>query len=175
MLRLLFIATFIFFSNFSFASELLENQIRECSSIKDESKRLKCFDLLSQSLPVTKAAEIKPIEEVTKTTEVKKVPIVKNQESIEQPKSEKIPTDLGGSAFTKNGKPKGYEGNVVSCKASQDKKWFYFFENGQVWKQVDNRKIRHKKCKFPATIRKDGFGYMMFFGNNQKVRISRKK
>lgn len=165
MFRLLFIATLILFSNFSFASEPLKSQILECSSIKEYVKRLNCFDLLSESLLVT---------EETETTS-KKVPIANNQKPIEQTKSEKIPTDIGGSAFTENGKSKGYQGNVVSCKASQNKKWFYFFENGQIWKQVDNRQIRHKECKFPATIRKDSFGYMMLFGNDQKVRISRKK
>lgn len=174
MLRFTFIVTFIFISNVAFGSESLETRISKCSSVKDYVKRLNCFDLLSESLLVAKETETTPTK-VTKTTESKQVSIVNNQESIEQTKSEKIPTDLGGSAFTENGEPKGYQGNVISCKASQDNKWFYYFENGQIWKQADNRRIRHKECNFPATIRKDGFGYMMLFGNNKKVRISRKK
>lgn len=174
MFKFIFITIFIFFSNFSFASEPLKSQILECSSIKEYVKRLNCFDLLSESLLVTKETEATP-KKVTKKTETEKAAIANNQESIKQAKSKKIPTDLGGSAFTENGKPKGYQGNVISCKASQDNKWFYYFENGQVWKQADNRRIRHKECKFTATIRKDGFGYIMLFGNNKKVRISRKK
>lgn len=155
MLRFTFVVTFIFLSNVAFGSESLQDQIDQCSLIKKNKKRLNCFDQLSTKASATTDKSIAPKETSSQT--------------------EQLPDNLGGADFSKGKEPKSYAGKVVSCKAAHDRKWFYFFENGQVWKQVDRRRIRHKTCEFEVAIKKDGLGYVMYYDQNRKVRIKRKR
>lgn len=155
MLRLIFITVALLFSYSSLSANTLQNQLVECSAIKNSKKRLQCFDQLSSKFSAASDDQ--------------------NLQAQSSKESEKLPDSLGGADFSKGNEPKSYIGKVTSCKASNDRRWFYFFENGQVWKQVDRRRIRHKTCEFEATIKKDGLGYVMYYGEGRKVRIKRKR
>lgn len=155
MLRIIFVTVVLFFSHNVLSSDTLQNQLVECSAIKKNKKRLQCFDQLSSKFVAA--------------------PEKQNPQPQATEESKKIPDSLGGADFSKGKQPKSYIGKVTSCKTSNDRRWFYFFDNGQIWKQVDGRRIRHKTCEFDATIRKDGLGYVMYFGEGRKVRIKRKR
>ena len=65
---------------------------------------------------------------------------------------------------------------VTRCQQDGSKAWYFKFENGQVWKQVDRTTRRFKECDFPVVVSKDGFGYkMQVEGKGAKIRISRRK
>ncbi len=65
---------------------------------------------------------------------------------------------------------------VIQCQQDMDKVWFFKFENGQVWKQVDRAARHFNDCDFPVVLSKDGFGYkMQIEGKGSKIRISRRK
>ena len=65
---------------------------------------------------------------------------------------------------------------VTLCQQDRDKVWFFKFDNGQVWKQVDRTRLSFQDCDFPVAILKDGFGYkMQIEGSEKQIRISRKK
>jgi len=67
-------------------------------------------------------------------------------------------------------------GTVVRCVEDATSKYLFYFDNGQIWKQKDNTKIRWKECAFDVTITKDFFGYKMIpVGETRKVRIGRVK
>jgi len=126
--------------------------ITDCASVQQDIPRLECYDSLSTELV--------------------------KQHDVE-PELDKLPEDIGGGQF--DTRPKREElsrGLVVSCKKSLDKKWFFIFESGQVWKQVnaDNRRYNYKGCNFKVTVKKDGFGYkMQIDGQDREIRIKRYK
>lgn len=65
---------------------------------------------------------------------------------------------------------------VTRCEKDARKKYYFVFENGQVWKQVSERRLRYKKCEFDVTITKDFFGYKMQpDGESRRVSIARVK
>ena len=140
-----FILTSIFglisiFQSKSFASNdsLLAPKVKICSLKSQDADRLKCFDSIAQTL-----------EQVTLET---------------QDKPDAMAESLGGSKFDKvKRKPKSSGGQVSSCKKSYDGKWFFIFDNGQVWKQIKAARAneRYRDCDFSASIYKDGFGYKM--------------
>jgi len=67
-------------------------------------------------------------------------------------------------------------GTVVRCTQDVRKKYLFYFDNGQIWKQKDNTKIRWKECAFDVTITRDFFGYRMTpVGETRRVRIARVK
>ena len=85
-----------------------------------------------------------------------------------------IPDDLGKTRKGHNEKAEEYTGHVSSCQKAHDRQWFYFFDNGQVWKQVDRKRRYYKECNFNATITKDAFGFsFQVDGEGPKTRIRR--
>ena len=87
--------------------------------------------------------------------------------------------ELGGEEYEKKPDPEDIDnqGLITGCKKGPDKKWYFYFENGQVWKQIDDRRFSLKEdCRMLATITKDIFGYKMEVeGLKGKTRISRRK
>lgn len=128
----------------------LSDGINVCSSEENDSTRLKCYDALAQGHVETDAKKVAP--------------------------SGALPKNLGGGKFEdrKKDPEQSVVGLVKSCQKSQDGRWFYIFEDGQVWKQVDRVKRRYKECKFSVTIKKDGFGYKMRIADQTStIRIRR--
>ena len=86
---------------------------------------------------------------------------------------------MGGYQYAE--KPSDHPDNdintrVVQCQQDRDGAWYFKFDNGQVWKQVDGTSRRFKDCDFPVVVSKDGFGYkMQVEGEGAKIRISRRK
>jgi hypothetical protein len=86
---------------------------------------------------------------------------------------------MGGYKYEK--KPLDHPDNdistrIVQCQQNLDKAWYFKFENGQVWKQVDGKTRHFKNCDFAVVVSKDGLGYkMQVEGEGAKIRISRRK
>jgi len=54
------------------------------------------------------------------------------------------------------------------------KKYAFYLEGGQVWKQVGDKRLYFKDCDFNVTISKDFFGYkMQREGEKSRFRVSR--
>jgi len=124
-------------------------EITICAEMADDSKRAACYEALGQ------------------------VVLKANQDTA----AGDLPDSIGGSDFSEKA---GIEvatnrGLVTRCKKTLDKtQWFYFFEDGQVWKQVDRKKRRHKDCNFYVDISEDAFGYIMAIeGKERTIRIKR--
>jgi len=68
------------------------------------------------------------------------------------------------------------QARVVRCQKDGFRRYFFYFENGQVWKQKSDRRLSYKECDFNITITKDVFGYKMLpEGETRRIRISRVK
>ncbi len=136
-------------------------ELRSCARISADGDRISCFEELGKRALETDAEPLSP-----------------PAASVASAAPVAMPDDLGGEEFVKKKEENPVEGRgrVMKCTQAVDKKWFYHFENGQVWKQVDSRRRRHRECDFDVTIVKDGFGYkMQIDGEKGKIRISRKR
>ena len=131
----------------------LELKLKNCTIDVVDSSRLACFDSITQALDA-------PIVKLNKAPAI-------------------LPESLGGGKFDKNkAKPEGSRGKVSSCQKSHDGRWFFIFEEGQIWKQSNKsrRRYNYKDCDFSVLIRKDSFGYMMFIDElSREVRVKRHK
>ncbi len=135
------------------ADESLAARISVCSSNNKDADRLACFDSLASSLT--------------------------NPSVEETGEPNALPENLGGGRFDKRDDAKQVNrGRVTSCKKSHDGRWFFIFDNGQIWKQanLDRPARRYKACEFDVVISKDTFGYKMFIEKlSRKVRVKRLK
>lgn len=138
----------------------LVDELLSCAGIVDTQQRLACYDALSSNL--------KGANEQAATAA--------SPEDQDTAVAAAMPDSIGGGAFSPEEQQTSYRGRVTSCKKSADRRWFYIFENGQVWKQVDRRKRRHKTCDFQVTLSKDNFGYTMMIDNQDaKIRVDRRR
>jgi hypothetical protein len=161
----LFILSFMPVTSVSANDSEIVEKLRGCAQIAIDDERSSCYEELGKSVLENE------VELNLKT--VNEAQVIQSST-----KEDKLPDSLGGGQFAEKAgvKVETNRGHVTSCKKASDRKWFYIFESGQVWKQVDSRKRRHKDCNFMVTIVKDAFGYKMHIdGQDTKIRIDRRQ
>ena len=185
--------------NFAVAAEsAVEDDLKHCATLQDQAARLACYDEIVARLPdseppATAGAEteavaavetdavVEPVGEATVTTAA--------AEPVVEPASEEAETtaaDEAVAAKTANderlaslgapGEQIEVTARVVRCTKDSRRRYYFYFENGQVWQQKSDRRLRYKECDFNVTITKDFFGYRMVpEGETGKIRIARVK
>jgi len=158
-----------------------------CARMEERDARVDCYETLGQRVLAdtalgqqtspaftTPGASVDPAVGVATAVAVSAEPVIETAPA--EPKMEK---DMGGYQFEE--KAPDHPDNdihtrVVLCQKNADKVWFFKFENGQVWKQVDRRILNFQACDFPVILSRDGFGYKLEIeGQVGKIRISRRK
>lgn len=151
--------------------------LKQCAGIADDAARLSCFDALvlvtgseQQATAGTPAAA--PAAEPAAAAE----PAVAAVPAVEQA-VEPISDEIGMSSIRKDEEyePKKYSARVTRCQENeQSGQYYFFFENGQVWKQSKYRRLRWKDCSFDVEVSKGAFGYDMYIPEkDRKIRITR--
>lgn len=131
-------------------------EITNCARTEDRDARIACYEALGQRVlgQEAKAAEI--VEDAEANAE--EAAVSGDRIDEESPENQLI------------------QGHVRSCQQAQDRRWFFIFDDGQVWKQSGGRDRRFKNCDFDVVIKKDVFGYKMAIaGDDQTVRVRRQK
>ena len=70
---------------------------------------------------------------------------------------------------------KSYRGHVRSCGQLSDDRWYFVFDNEQLWKQSGAGRYRFRECDFDVTITKDFFGYKMKIDGGKTLRVKRER
>ena len=161
------IATLLLFagSGLAAASTDLVEDLRSCARITDNAARIACYEELGKralgenTTTVPEVARVEP-----NVTEAPAVEV-----AAAAPVSEQMPEDLGTD------ERKTFRGHVDSCGQLSDDRWYFVFDNGQVWNQSSSGNYRFKECDFDVTITKDFFGYKMKIDDGKTVRVKRKR
>lgn len=136
-------------------------ELKVCARLTDRDARLACFDNLGERVLREEPAEKKPTQGKLAQPEA-----VTTTATDTQP----LPDDYGESKTIQ------YSGLITSCKKGQSGNWYFFFDNGQVWKEVNKRNLRFKECNFNATITKGMLGYKMRIDDVDKtIRVRRNR
>ena len=176
---------------FLFASTLLvtlsgfvaaqgNDEIQRCASIDETAARLACFDEIAgnqglTSQPAETPAEPGPAQEVQALPEA-----TPGEASSTADEPGSLTDDYGTEGLSKKDQPDEEEqavrAVVTKCSKSSSDRYYFYFENGQVWKQKDDDRLYFKDCTYGVTITKDFFGYkMQIDGEKSKIRVSRVK
>ena len=144
-----------------------------CRAISNDAERLVCYDDLG-STPAISSEPARQVEVPPAPVAAPAVTPVPDTDAA----TEALDDDVGLE------KVKGREekqqvlvkGHVSSCREDGIGKFRFYFDNGQIWQQKDNRKIPWRTCDWDVTIKKDFFGYKMSpVGENRSIRIARIK
>jgi len=131
------------------------SDMARCAEHENADSRLACYDKVigrsSSSPPDPEAAEKKP-----------------------NPLTEEVGQEQLDSKDKPDQEPEAFAGRVTDCRLNADGKWYFYFANGQVWKERNSGRQQFKDCDFEVTITKDVFGYkMQIEGEGKKIRIGR--
>ena len=136
-------------------------ELKACARMTDRETRFACFDKLGERVLQEELADRKPTREKVAQPEA-----VTATATNVQP----LPGDWGKPGSIQ------YGGLITSCKKGHYGNWYFIFDNGQVWKDVNKRNLRFKECNFNATITKDAFGYkMQIDGVEKTIRVRRNR
>ena len=129
--------------------------LAQCAQLEDADARLACYDeITGKSIEKEPTGTAPPAEPMPLTQDV----------GEEQ---------LAGDSKSKR-EPAVFHGRVTECKKDSTNKLYFYFDNGQVWKQRSDARASFRECDFPVTITKDVFGYkMQIEGDGKKIRVGR--
>jgi hypothetical protein len=144
------------------------NSMARCADIEDADARLACYDeAFGQGRSPGPAAEAprKAAEEAADDATSGSEPLP-------------LTDQVGAGQLDRKDRPEleveRFEGRVVECKRDSRNTWYFYFDNGQVWKQRSNTRFKKRECGFTVTISRDSFGYtMQIEGETKKLRVGR--
>lgn len=118
----------------------LKDSILVCSTIKLNTDRLNCFDLISNKLNKNFKTKKQTFKELTATQNniAKQLTPIKKKENV---------INQFGSSHLKTNKSKTNDTirlTLIKATKNARKELVFFFENGQVWQQKDNEYFRAK-------------------------------
>jgi hypothetical protein len=148
------------------------DELKACAIVPERDARFACYEILGKRALEDDPAAGKSSAEMTTQPEAAAVPVAEETAT----KAVALPDDLGGTTFEdpSESTKEQYQGLLRSCKKKSSTEWYFYFDNGQVWKQVDGRRLVHRKCNFMVTITKDAIGYKLLKEDeNIMVRVTR--
>jgi len=161
-------------------------ELKSCARMSESNARTSCYEALGKrviedkSSPATTAETVpSPAESPEPAAGVAATATASSAVAPAPASQPQMEDNMGGYKYAE--KASDHPDNdihtrVVQCQQDRDKVWFFKFENGQVWKQVDRSRLNFKDCDFPVVVSKDGFGYkLQVEGEGRKIRISRRK
>lgn len=166
------------------ADDAISREMQRCATIDDSTARLACFDELAgrdTPAPAAEATAPEPSAEPVLVAEpatqpsAEPVPVA---EPAPEPVAAKTLDDIDSETQPRSAGNKDEElqirARVTRCEKSARKRYYFVFDNGQVWKQTSDKRLSYRECDFEVTITKDFFGYkMQRDGEKGRTRISR--
>lgn len=147
--------------------------LERCAAIESEDERLACFDELARATGARAGQE----------------PAEKPAASSGQPDARAAAAPEAGTSTRPLGDDVGrealdsddgrfveiYTGTLVRCEDSgRSNRAYFFFDNGQVWRQSNAERLRVRDCSGSVELTRDFFGYKLNFpDDNISVRVRR--
>lgn len=150
---------------------------RRCASVDSDEERLACYDRESGRAGRSEDATEQPAPAPPPVATEDSITTDSGAKTEEKAAATEMPEDFGAEQV------KGGESNeqdrtawatVTSCEKDGYNKYYFFLDNGQVWKQIDSDRLRVKGCDFRILITRDAFGYkLQIDGKGQRTRVQR--
>lgn len=139
-------------------NEDLMQEFEHCRELDDDDKRLICYDRIGEALPVIETTAGVDVQE--QDSEYGKI-----TDDIGLPKK----TPQADGAIT-------VQATISSCGLASNRIFYFYFENGQVWKYIGRKQLKYRDCSGVAEIKEDRFGFaLQIEGDTRSVRVARVK
>ena len=149
------------------------DELKACAKRANPDERITCYEALGKRvLEADEATTAKKEEHVQPPVAAEATVVVADSSTPE------LKDDLGGEHFAKETDPADAQnqGLITSCRYGRDDRWYFYFDNGQIWQQSNFGRLSFDECNFIATINKGLFGYKMKIdGRDGNIRVARRK
>lgn len=157
--------------------------MRACASVSAAADRLACFDTLAAALGAAPAESRAPAPAAAARAES---PAAGTTAAPTEPQPAAAAAasaagrpldDAVGKKQTDQGEsePQVWAGRLTACERSEaTSRWYFHFDNGQVWRQSNAGRLTFRECEFDVTVERDLFGYKLNIPDMDKsIRVSR--
>jgi hypothetical protein len=149
-------------------------EIERCRTIADVVDRLDCYDRIGRPETAPTHALEAPGDSIPEP-----VPMDQDSQDPESPVVAAEDTEYG-ELTDDVGLPKSADDykpipvTVVRCGQSNNRKWYFYFDNGQVWQYLGVRALRYRDCNTPGVLIEDGMGFaLQMDADKAKLRVKR--
>ena len=144
------------------------DKIQQCGDIEDTDERLACYDRIGRS----QAAEMPdPGADDAGAPLVSDTPVDATPEASEAAEGQQSVDDFG---LPKDADDFGaIEATVARCGESNNRKFYFYLDNGQVWQYIGVQNPRRLDCEGPATLTEDSFGFKLHLQGKPDLRVRR--
>lgn len=142
--------------------------IERCRTIADAMDRLACYDRIGRAETAAAVAPAAAVEAVStpqptdQTSQAPEIPAA----AAEGAEYGELTDDVGLPKSADDYKP--IRVTVVRCGQSNDRKWYFYLDNGQVWKYLGARPLRYRSCDTPGMLLEDGMGFALQMDMDEK-------
>lgn len=145
--------------------------LRQCREYSDIGKRLACYDHIGEPAPIVETTTVPADAEPQDTAAaVAEVP----QELEDDSQYRELTDDIG--LPMQEGGEKTFLATISRCGLASNRIFYFYFENGQIWKYLGHRRLKYRDCNFEAKIIEDAFGFaLQIEGESRLLRIIRVK
>ena len=167
------------------AAESIPADLERCATIAEDAERLACYDQLAgRALPAPAATDMaRPVaESPTETPPVAAVvqrpaPAVAPSEPVAAKTLDDIDSETSPNAIADEADELLVRARVTRCEKDARKKYYFVFDNGQVWKQAQSGRVSHRASRPRITIKRGALGSFRLSveGLNRTVRVERIK
>lgn len=142
--------------------------IAKCREFGDEQARLACYDRIGEAVSEDKE------------------PSEPSEDGAAKPETGIAEVESGDSEYSElteeTGLPRSADANkpipvtISSCGEATNFKFYFYFDNGQVWRYIGGKKLRYRSCDGPAILVEDRLGFaLQLNGDGAWLRVKRIK
>ena len=129
----------------------LMSELKACRGLSDIEERLACYDKIGKKEPAAEAVPVEP--------QAPEVQSATTEESFGLPKTEEQLTSI--------------QAKVVRCGYSNNRRFYFYLDNGQAWKYLGSKRLRYKNCDSAATLSEDRIGFKLRMTGEPAFRVQR--
>lgn len=150
------------------SSDQGQGGVKQCREIADAEARLACYDRIGKS-----ALEGGDEPESMPEAAAELDPSIAGAE-IEDSEYGTLTDDTGLPAAADASKP--IPVTVSSCGEATNLKFYFYLDNGQVWRYIGGKKLRYRSCDGAAFLFEDRLGFaLQMEGDSARLRVKRVK
>ncbi len=153
---------------------IASEDFERCRAIADVLQRLACYDRLGR--PETAST---PTLEAPGDSIAEPLPVDQDAQDPAAPAVAAGDAEYG-ELTDDVGLPKSADDyksirvTVVRCEQPNNRKWYFYFDNGQVWQYLGARPLRYRGCNTPGVLIEDSMGFALQMDVDEaKLRVKR--
>ena len=135
--------------------------VAECRKIADSAARMACYEQIDVPEQSPAPAADGSIPAAPDSAEAAAVESAKAPSDAEQTAEEyeALTDDVGLPQSSDSAKRMRV--TITRCEAGANRNFYFYFDNGQVWKYIGGKKLRYKSCNTGAELVEDRFGFTL--------------